>query len=210
MAFGIWSVAHNAGNVLSAGFDPKDLSADTREISAADSLEAEGLWDIRIVSGKPALSFKAAKDQLKNIRFTQEGSKLSLSQEGMNIGRPIKVEIALPELGDLTLKGAGSVEIEGFKVKDLRISLAGGAALTMDGSTVENLDLRSEGACNIDLGGTKTTNATVRLSGASNATLDMDGGTLDGRIEGVGHLSYSGTVSAETVKTDGLATVEKD
>jgi hypothetical protein len=209
IAFGVWAVAQNAGAVISTGFDPKDLSEDTREISAATSLDAEGLWDIRIVGGKPSLRFKATKEQLKNIRFDQQGGTLSLRQEGMNIGRPIKVELSLADLDELSLKGAGSVAIDGFKVKDLRISLEGGASLVMVGSTVENLDLRSEGACNVDLGDTKTINASVHLSGASNAILDMDGGSLGGKIEGVGHLSYSGVVSGETIQTDGLATVDK-
>ena len=80
----------------------------------------------------------------------------------------------------------------------------------MTDSSVENLDLSSEGACNIDLEKASITNALVNLRGASNASINMNGGSLSGKIEGVGNLSYSGTVSSETVKTDGLAKVEKD
>lgn len=45
--------------------------------------------------------------------------------------------------------------------------------------------------------------------GAGNVDLTMDGGELFGRIGGVGSVTYAGEVSSESVRFDGLGSVER-
>jgi hypothetical protein len=210
IGFAIWSMTNNTEIASPASLPVGEKASETMEVSSASILDFEGFWEVVIVSGKPNLSLAASKDQLKSIKFSQNGDQITLRQEGMNFGRPIKVELSMPAVADVRFKGAGSLEMNGYQLKNLRLSVQGGTSVTMADSSVENLDLSSEGACNIDLDKASVTNALVNLRGASNAKLKMNGGTLAGKIEGVGNLAYSGSVSSETVKTDGLAKVEKE
>ena len=214
MGVGIVSMTRQGTEVFSGSDAGKAVASDTLEVSSARILEIEGAWDVTITNGKPAVQLKASEKQLKNISFNQSGDRITLRQNGPdlnlgNLGHAVRVEVAMPDIQEVRLSGAGSLNINDLKAKDLKLTVQGGCSVKTEGTTIENLVLRSEGACNVDMADASITNAEVSLQGASNATINMAGGTLAGQIEGVGHLAYSGSVSSENVRTEGLAKVER-
>ncbi|MCD6342815.1 MAG: DUF2807 domain-containing protein [Spirochaetaceae bacterium] len=52
--------------------------------------------------------------------------------------------------------------------------------------------------------------ARVDLNGAGDIRLEMNGGVLDGSLEGMGNIVYSGVVSEERIRIDGLGRVRAE
>jgi len=52
--------------------------------------------------------------------------------------------------------------------------------------------------------------ARVDLNGAGDIRLQMNGGVLDGSLEGMGNIVYSGVVSEERIRIDGLGRVRAE
>ena len=72
----------------------------------------------------------------------------------------------------------------------------------------DTLKLTISGAVAVDFGDVTFTDADVRASGASNVKLRMAGGKLTGNISGAGHITYSGTVSEQSISASGAVRVE--
>ena len=47
------------------------------------------------------------------------------------------------------------------------------------------------------------------MSGASQLVINMNGGSLTGRVEGVGNVRYSGDVSSVDVDTDAIVRIRR-
>ena len=62
---------------------------------------------------------------------------------------------------------------------------------------------------NVDLEESLVENAVLALAGANQLRITMDGGSLTGRVEGVGNVRYSGDTSSVNVDTDGIVRVRR-
>ena len=52
-------------------------------------------------------------------------------------------------------------------------------------------------------------NGVLDMSGASQLVINMNGGSLTGRVEGVGNVRYSGDVSSVDVDTDAIVRIRR-
>ena len=52
-------------------------------------------------------------------------------------------------------------------------------------------------------------NAVLDMSGASQLVINMNGGSLTGRVEGVANVRYSGDVSSMDVDTDAIVRIRR-
>ena len=212
MGAGVVMFANKGAEIFSKSGVSNEISGKSFEATAASDLEIDGFWDITLKYGNPSISINADADQMKNIHFSQTGDIITLKQDSTvfsGFGHTVKLLISMPSIKNVSLNGAGSISISGITTEYLKLAFQGGCSANLKDLTVKNLVLETEGACNVDAKNSSITNATIKMQGASNASLNMVGGSLEGSIEGVGHLSYTGTVSNQNIRTDGLAKVEK-
>jgi hypothetical protein len=100
----------------------------------------------------------------------------------------LKIDVYLPELENITLKGAGNIKIE-------------------DGNTASVLNLTLSGAGNIEAQNYKVENVNVNLSGAGNIKTWATN-TLTGDISGFGNILYKGN-PVKIINITGIGNVKK-
>ena len=142
--------------------------------------------------------------RLGRAAFAREGWKFVFAEEDDS---PRRVDIVMPELAALELKGGAHVSLSGFRGDRLDLDIAGAVRLEGHDGRYEELDLSVYGASDIDLRGIAVTDAEVDLKGASEVALTMDGGVLSGSSAGAGSLHYYGPVSEERVEVAGITRI---
>jgi hypothetical protein len=176
------------------------------------NIHVEGAWDVEIrESDTSSTSLDVSKSVLEESRVEKQGDTLLLQLDGWTAitAGSAKVVVTTPELNEIKTEGGAEVAFYGFACRELTLDLKGACDLTGEESSIENLTVDAKGAVSIDLKRSSVKNAHVELSGAGEIEMVMDGGELTGSLEGVGTLSYSGTVSKEDVSTEGLSSVKK-
>lgn len=120
----------------------------------------------------------------------------------------LRIEITMPELGELELSGAADGVVTGFTSSEVFIlELSGASRVVIDGAA-NDLIFRGSGASDANLSNFRVQNADVDLSGASEATINVDG-RLDADVSGVSTLLYIGEPTLGNIDISSLATIRK-
>ena len=69
--------------------------------------------------------------------------------------------------------------------------------------------LKTEGAANIDLDASSVTNAVLDMAGASQLKINLNGGSLTGRVRGVGNIRYTGDAGSVALDTVALVKISR-
>jgi len=157
---------------------------------------------------------KGKKEDLKYVSVMIEGNTLVAEIKNSNTKfnrklSPVKLDIVMPDLEELTLSGANKIKIDNFKTDNITIDLSGANSvwLNMD---VDVIDIELFGANNIELNGSanlmkmdvsgankimayafKTTETDIELSGVSIAYIHVTQ-KLAADLSGVSKLYYKG------------------
>lgn len=177
-------------------------------------IEASGRWDLTVARGDAwRVELDVPVELAERIEAGVEDGRLVLGFEGWLGGCGdsdrcrMNASITLPELREVRLSGATTVDFSGFDGEQLTVETSGAAEVDGSSSRYDELDVTTSGAGDIDLDDVTVTNAEVSVSGAGSIALRMAGGTLTGNLSGAASLRYSGTVSEENVSTSGAASV---
>ncbi len=173
-------------------------------------ISVEGLWEIRVKEGA---------GYAVNVSYPEswEGGEVFVSGDEIVFGYPTNrsepdesatAVVTMPDLTGISVGGAASVTFDGFDMAVLDIDIEGAAQLKGLNSEVENLRVYLKGVGHVDFEDLESENAEVLMDGAGGVTLNMTGGMLTGRIDGVGRISYIGEVASEKVSVDGLGKVK--
>ncbi len=171
----------------------------------------DGGWTLTVVKGTtPDVTVSAPSDVLSDLVVENGATGLHLGfSHGADIIRgSMTARIQTPALENVTLNGGVKAAINGFESDRLEITINGAGDVTGRSDSIGTLVIHAAGAANIDLSSSSTTNAEVYVDGAGNITLNMKGGTLGGRISGLGKVDYYGTVSEQTIAVAGLGSVK--
>ena len=212
-----------AGRVALSRSDAAVLEAgrfsDRSDIREFDEVEVAGAWRVNLTRGDDwKVELPRADDRGDPVRVHVVGKRLrlgrtTLARDGWRFARrqesgaPASVNIVMPELAALELKGGSRVVLSGFRGERLEIDVAGAARLKGRDARYEELDLSVAGASEVDFRGVEVTDARVELTGASDVALTLNGGVLSGSMVGAGRLEYHGTVAEERVAIAGIARV---
>ncbi|MDF1569501.1 MAG: DUF2807 domain-containing protein [Spirochaetaceae bacterium] len=175
-----------------------------------NTVVVEGAWDVRISQSE---SFSVDIDYPSiledSIKVRVQGDRLVLgrSDSGNWHGEDLRARINMPSLSEIRIEGAAHVEFSGFDEKRLDVVIEGAGQVEGMDSETEQLNATLQGLGQIDLGDVSAENATVALDGAGEIVVRMDGGILDGRLQGLGSIVYTGEAADERIKVDGLGDV---
>ncbi len=157
------------------------------------------------------------------VRVSRDGGALRIRLADGHYYRDVTLEarIALPALERLSLSGAASATLSGFRsdedfavelsgassvegdvsTGDIACELSGASNLTLEGAGA-SLDLRASGASSADLERFAAIDADVDLSGASSAEISASG-TINATLSGASQLEYRGGAKLADVSVSG-------
>lgn len=191
-----------SGNRIERSFDLEEFSA----------IEVTGGWQIAVTQGDSyAVTVSADEALMEHIVVERQGDALRVGADRWrwsSEGR-LRLEVTTPRLSRIDVDGGADVRLSGVQTDSLRIDIDGAGNITATDARVERLEVGVEGAANVDFVESSVVNADIRMSGAGNVEITMAGGELAGRIEGVGSVTYGGEVSRNTIRVDGLGSVER-
>ena len=160
-----------------------------------DELEINGLFDVRITQGFDySVELVGSEKEKQKYKVSQHGKTLTIEYisnkkfnwkvNPLNIDK-IKINITMPQLENLELKGAGDVIFSGF--------------------TTDNLDIDVLGAVDIE-GHVNARDIVISLAGASELELRGEGNTMEATIQGNSRLkAYDFSTEKATVEANGIS-----
>ena len=185
---------------------------ESADLGGFTEVEIAGGWRVNLTRGdgwKVRLSRSGERE--KPVRMHVLGNRLYLGRGMHHWWReddaPGSVDIVMPALEELALRGGVKMTFAGFRGGRLAIDVAGAVRLEGRDGGYEELDLAVAGASAIDLRGVPVHDAEVDLKGASDVVLAMTGGILSGSAAGAVRIRYHGSVAGEQVAVAGITRV---
>lgn len=167
-------------------------------LSDFDELEITGMFDVRITQGLDySVELDGPENEKKLYKISQHGKTLTIDYisekkfdwkvNPLNMGK-IKINITMPELESLDLKGAGDVIFSNFSTSNLEINVLGAVDI--------------EGEIN-------ASDVVVSLAGASELELRGEGETMEATIQGASQLkAYDFHTKKALVEANGMSSAK--
>ena len=186
--------------------------AESADLTGFTQVEIAGGWQVNLTRGDEwKVELSRSGEWEKHVRMHVLGNRLRLGRGSPpwwhEDDAPRSVDIVMPGLEELDLRGGARITLAGFQGDRLSIDVAGAVQLEGSDGRYEELDLSVAGASAIDLRGIPVRNAEVDLNGASDVVLTMSGGILSGSVAGAGRVRYYGSVSEEQIAVAGITRV---
>ena len=176
-------------------FDNGD-SESSSSLSDFDEVEINGLFDVRINYGHEySVELIGEEKEKQKYTVSQHGKTLTIEYDNekkkfdwksnpLNLEK-IKINITMPDLESLDLKGAGDVIFAGFNPSSFEITALG--AIDIDGQI-------------------NTHDIVINLSGASELELRGEGDTMEATIQGASQLkAYNFSTRDASVEANGAS-----
>jgi hypothetical protein len=200
----MWGGAPGSGRVVT----------ETRPVSNFDAVSFSSFGEVVIQQGEAeALVVEAEDNVLAEIRAEVRNGRLSIGYADENgwphvrPTKPVRFTLTVKDLQDLDLSGAGDVTVQALTVDTLHVALSGAGSLACEALTVDSLNVRLSGAGSITASGTAK-RLEARLSGVGSLKAsDLQSGTADIAVSGVGSGSVWATESLEA-HISGLGSVQ--
>ncbi|MDH3299135.1 MAG: DUF2807 domain-containing protein [Acidimicrobiia bacterium] len=200
------------------------------EIDDFDRLVVRDSWTVFVTLGsETTLEVEVAEDLLDDVQVDQSGDRLTLSLDDprwFSSHRGTReARITTPNLTELDVEGASTVEVVGLTGDQLDVELSGAATVDLGEVELQQLQVALEGASSIDGAGSvgvltadsvgassvnfgrmTIDEAEIDASGAS--SLDLGGASaVSGRLAGASSVDVADDASV-TVRTSGASSVD--
>ena len=171
----------------------------TSSVSDFDELEIHGLFDVRITEASYySVDLIGSEEEKQKYKISQHGETLTIEYDNdrkkfdwnsnpLNLDK-IKINITMPQLESLELKGAGDVNFSGFNVDNLEIDVLGAVDI--------------EGQVN-------ARDVIINMSGASKLELRGEGNTMEATVQGASQLkAYNFTTENASIEANGASSAK--
>lgn len=162
-----------------------------------NEVSISGIFDARITQGDIyGVELIGPDDEKRKYRVSQEGSTLVIEYDDdskITFKNPVTLEkvrinITMPALAGVDLKGAGKTSLRNFNSEDLQIEVTGAIEVTGD-LKARNISVELSGACEFNLSGSAT--------------------TMDAKVQGASQLkAYDFTTSYTVVEVNGASSAK--
>ena len=183
-----------------------------------DSIRVDGKWEVDIEHSDEffvELRIRTRKKDRTRVNVIDgtlvldnfhTGERRGIGNRGRGITlrrERYEARIGMPALKSLKIEGLAEVDILGFDEESLDVVIDGLGHVDAENSRMDMLTLRIDGLGRADLRGLESLDARVDISGAGVVRLTMNGGSLEGSIDGLGVIRCRGPVSGEAIRIDG-------
>jgi hypothetical protein len=168
-------------------------TAQTREVAAFNSIELAGANNVVIrVGEKQSVVVKADDNLVNRVTTKVKAGALVIGNTPGSITTesPMSVEVTLPSLSAVALKGSGNILVSGLKTESLTVILSGSGNVFGSGSAT-SLDVTVSGSGNARLTRLVANNVHAVVSGFG-AIFVTATKRLDASILGSGTILYAG------------------
>lgn len=201
---------------------------ESREIANVSAVSINSFGKFIIIQGdEESLTIEGPNNILRNIETEVIGSTLYIDSTRSIINnslQPILFTLTVKSINEVSLSGAGSIQIDELDTERLEIILTGAGSIRIDDLNTMDLSVLLNSAGSIAISGTaeeqkivlsgvgsyegddlQSRLATVLLSGAGSADLWVTD-NLDVTVSGVGSVAYYGSPSV-TQNVSGVGSV---
>ncbi len=209
-------------------------TTEARAVPPFTAVRLEGSLEAEVKVG-PAQAVAVTIDSnlQPEVETRVDGETLVISlRRGVSFRGTGKVEVSLPALAAVELRGSGDVSVEaaapGAGGGDLRLALAGSGDLGWRGGAVRALEVELAGSGDVRLAGTAESlqvsldgsgdvdaarlparSARVRVDGSGDVELTLAGGTLDAEVAGSGSVRWAGEARVERSRVAGSGEISR-
>lgn len=207
--------------------EPSDtIITEERPVGSFTAIEFSTFGRLILTQGETeTLAVRGSDNIVPLVKTSVSGGVLKISMDedvnitGLNSDNVLTFTITLKSLNNVTISGAGKVEMDRLVTSDLRVELSGAGQFVLDDLMAETLDVSISGVGNVEIAGEVTT-AKIDISGAgpvncpdlkiqtAEVTISGIGGAtiwvtdqLTGEISGGGSVSYYGDPHTSTQST---------
>jgi hypothetical protein len=168
---------------------------ETREVEAFDSIDIGGAFElvVHVDPQAPQRVVVSGDDNVvPKIETTVTSGELDVEiQRGMvRPELPMKVEVWVASLKELSASGASDIEVEGLHGEVFELELSGASKTVLRGS-VDEFEVDSSGASDLDARELTAKIVDIDLSGAGDAEV-WASDRLDADVSGAGSVRYYG------------------
>lgn len=186
-----------------------DVITEERDVGSFKRIESSGAADIYVTVGEK-LSVKVTFDDnlIDLIETEVRGKTLKIgSRENYRSRHACKIEITVPELERVYLRGSGDVLVERLDAEIFEFKLSGSGSLVAEGSTDE-LELRLSGSGDIDTRDLIAQEAFVSISGSGDIRVCAEE-SFDGSVSGSGDIAIYGNPPDFSKSVSGSGSIRK-
>jgi len=178
-----------------------------RPIADFSTLQADGAYQIKWSSGKPAISISTDQNLLPLITTSVNGDTLHIDHvENLRPTKDITINVSSASLKEVRLNGAVSLTASNVSSPDLKLESNGASSINVQGS-VTNLEATFSGTGSLGAKALQTQTAKVSLSGACLADVTVTE-SLDASISGAGEVTYGGNPKTVTKNVSGVGKIQ--
>lgn len=194
------------------------VRTETRDVRGFDRVTVDGTGTLVITQGTDEhLSITAEDNILPHLASDVAGSRLTLGPRQSNLlnpTRPIRYELGVKQLHEVTMRGSGDMETASLDTDKLDITVSGSGSASLARLTAASLSVTENGSGSVTVDGGQATAQTVTIRGSGryraaglqsrNATIEVAGSgdcavrvsdNLNVTITGSGRVTYSGSPS---------------
>lgn len=192
MTSGFYTFLKAEGETRPAGKSvDRTLKTETRSVAATiNQLEVSGPIDLKLVQGNtPAMTLRGEQRLLQKITTETSGTSMTIGYDGgmFHSNTPLTIEMTLPALQKLTMKGSGDGHVSGFKGDQLQLTGTGSGDLEFKGE-YQRVAANLRGSGNLNLVGGNGNSVELDLIGSGNLNASGQIKTLVTRLNGSGDI----------------------
>jgi hypothetical protein len=208
-SFGIMR-AQDVGDHTANG--SRGQKSETRKIGAdVMNIEVNGPIDLMLTQGAtPGLIVVGEERLLPRVQTTQKGATLSIDMTNtfFHTNRPLRVELTLPAMQQLTMYGSGDGIVTGFHGDKLTLAMHGSGDLSFNGDYQHvSASLLGSGDLKLALG--NSSDLDLHMMGSGSVTTSGQSKALSAHIMGSGDLGAE-KMLADTVKIDAMGSGDSE
>ena len=171
-----------------------DAVSETRPVDArVTRVRLDGLVDLVVrQGGAPSLVISGDPRWVGQTTSRQSGDTLIIENGDHHVsgsmGRGLHAELVLPALRELVSESLGASSVRGFNGENIQLSLDGAGSIQMQGSAYRVVKVSLGGVGSMTLQDLVAEQVEVNLEGAGHITLDGRTRVLKANLEGLGGL----------------------
>jgi hypothetical protein len=187
------------GNAQVTGGSSHKMAMENRSISAEVAVvNLKGPVDMILKQGSTAsLTVSGEESMLPLVKTEQKGDTLTIDvkETFMHMHRPLRIEMTLPALRELSSQGSGDSIVSGFNGEQLKLDLHGSGDVRFNGN-YRSVNASTMGSGDIDLNLIESNDVNLTIMGSGGINTSGNSKSL------TAHLMGSGDLGAEKMIAD--------
>jgi len=181
---------------------------ESRTVPAFGSVDLAGSNNVVIrVGGEQSVQVYGDDNLIDRVTTNVDATTLVIGNRpgSYSTNSPMRVEVSVPSLSELTLSGSGTVMVSGVEGPRLTVTISGSGVVRANGTT-EQLDATVSGSGQAELGGVEASAVRAVVSGSGEIVVTATE-SLDASVPGSGSIMYSGNPSDVTKSVTGSGVI---